>query len=41
MHLRIPSSPLERHARLLLRAYPAEYRAERGGEILDTLLEGV
>jgi len=38
--LRIPSSPLERHARLLLRAYPAEYRAERGGEILDTLLEG-
>ena len=39
MDLRIPPSPLERHARLLLRAYPAEYRAGRGGEILDTLLE--
>jgi hypothetical protein len=39
MDLRIPASPLERNARLLLRAYPAEYRAERGGEILDTLLE--
>ena len=39
MDLRIPPSPLERHARLLLRTYPAEYRAERGREILDTLLE--
>ena len=39
MGLRIPPSPLERHARLLLRAYPAEYRAERSGEILGTLLE--
>jgi hypothetical protein len=39
MDLRIPPSPVERRARLLLRAYPAEYRAERGGEILDTLLE--
>ena len=37
MDLRIPRSRMERNARLLLRAYPAEYRAERGGEILDTL----
>jgi hypothetical protein len=39
MGLRIPPSPLERHARLLLGAYPAEYRAGRGREILGTLLE--
>jgi hypothetical protein len=32
-------SPLERHRRLLLRAYPAEYRRTRGEEIVDTLLE--
>ena len=38
MGLHIPPSPLERHAQLLLRAYPAQYRAKRGGEILDTLL---
>jgi hypothetical protein len=32
-------SPLERRSRLLLRAYPAAYRRERGDEILATLLE--
>jgi hypothetical protein len=32
-------SPLERHCRLLLRAYPAGYRRERGEEIIGTLLE--
>jgi hypothetical protein len=31
--------PLERHARWLLRSYPAAYRRERGEEIIDTLLE--
>jgi len=30
---------LERRCRLLLRAYPAAYRSERGEEIIDTLLE--
>jgi hypothetical protein len=30
---------LERHARWLLRAYPAAYRADRGEEIIGTLLE--
>jgi hypothetical protein len=30
---------LERHCRLLLRAYPAAYRTERGEEIIGTLLE--
>jgi hypothetical protein len=30
---------LERHARWLLRAYPAAYRRERGEEIIGTLLE--
>jgi hypothetical protein len=30
---------LERHSRLLLRAYPAAYRRDRGDEILGTLLE--
>jgi hypothetical protein len=30
---------LERRARWLLRAYPAAYRADRGEEIIDTLLE--
>jgi hypothetical protein len=30
---------LERRARALLRAYPAEYRRERGEEIIGTLLE--
>ena len=32
-------SLLVRHTRLLLRFYPAAYRAHRGEEILDTLLE--
>ena len=32
-------SALERRCRRLLRAYPAGYRAERGEEILGTLLE--
>jgi hypothetical protein len=32
-------TPLERHARWLLRAYPAAYRQERGEEIIGTLLE--
>ena len=32
-------SPLERRCRLLMRAYPAAYRRERGDEIIATLLE--
>ena len=32
-------SGLERHARLLMRAYPAAYRADRGEEMIGTLLE--
>jgi hypothetical protein len=32
-------SALERRARLLLRAYPADYRRDRGDEIIGTLLE--
>jgi len=32
-------SPLERRCRLLMRAYPAGYRRERGDEIIATLLE--
>ena len=32
-------TPLERHCGWLLHAYPAWYRRERAGEILDTLLE--
>ena len=32
-------SPLERRSRLLLRAYPASYRRDRGEEILGTLIE--
>jgi hypothetical protein len=32
-------SPLERRCRLLMRAYPAGYRRERGEEIIATLLE--
>ena len=32
-------SPLERRARVLLWAYPYGYRAERGAEMLDTLIE--
>lgn len=32
-------SPLERHCRLLLRAYPAAYMEVRGEEIIGTLLE--
>jgi hypothetical protein len=36
-----PTQVLERRYRLLLRAYPAAYRAERGEEILTTLLESV
>ena len=39
MELRIPSSRLERRIRLLLRAYPRAYRANRGEEMLGTLLE--
>jgi hypothetical protein len=32
-------TPLERRCRLLLRAYPAAYRRDRGEEIIGTLLE--
>jgi hypothetical protein len=32
-------TPLERRSRVLLRAYPAAYRSERGEEIIGTLLE--
>jgi hypothetical protein len=32
-------TPLERHCRWLLRAYPIWYRRERAGEMLGTLLE--
>jgi hypothetical protein len=32
-------SPIERRSRLLLRAYPASYRRDRGEEILGTLVE--
>lgn len=32
-------TPLERHFRWLLHAYPAWYRRDRAGEMLDTLLE--
>jgi hypothetical protein len=32
-------NPIERRSRLLLRAYPASYRRDRGEEILGTLLE--
>jgi hypothetical protein len=32
-------TPMERHARWLLRCYPVAYRRERGEEIIDTLLE--
>ena len=39
MELRIPPSRLERRVRLLLRAYPKGYRADRGEEMLATLLE--
>jgi hypothetical protein len=39
MELHIRPSRLERHARLLLRAYPPAYRADRGEEMLGTLLE--
>src|SRR5215471_6000904 len=39
MEVRIPASRLERRIRLLLRAYPPGYRAERGEEMLGTLLE--
>jgi hypothetical protein len=39
MELRIPPSRLERRIRLLLRAYPPGYRADRGEEMLATLLE--
>ncbi|HTU75308.1 MAG TPA: hypothetical protein VMG38_17475 [Trebonia sp.] len=35
----LPATRLERRARLLLRAYPPEYRAERAEEMLGTLLE--
>jgi hypothetical protein len=34
-----PPSKLERRARALLRAYPVEYRRDRGEEIIGTLLE--
>jgi hypothetical protein len=33
------ATAIERHSRLLLRIYPAEYRRERGDEIIGTLLE--
>src|SRR5215469_11069950 len=39
MELHIPASRLERRIRLLLRAYPPGYRADRGEEMLGTLLE--
>jgi hypothetical protein len=39
MELRIPPSRLERRIRLLLHAYPPPYRADRGEEMLGTLLE--
>ena len=39
MELHIPPSRLERRIRLLLRAYPPGYRADRGEEMLATLLE--
>ena len=39
MDMYVPQSRLERHARLLLRAYPAQWRAERGEEMLDTILQ--
>jgi hypothetical protein len=39
MELRIPPSRLERRTRLLLHAYPPGYRADRGEEMLATLLE--
>jgi hypothetical protein len=32
---------LERRCRLLLRAYPPEYRTQRGEEILSTVLDGI
>jgi hypothetical protein len=32
-------TPFERHSRWLLRAYPPEYRRDRGEEIIGTLLE--
>jgi hypothetical protein len=35
----LDASLLARHVRLLLRCYPKAYRAHRGEEILDTLLE--
>jgi hypothetical protein len=34
-------SPLERRYRRLFRAYPADYRAERGDELVDTYLDTV
>jgi hypothetical protein len=34
-------SGLERRCRLLMRAYPAQYRRERGDEMLGTLLEAI
>jgi hypothetical protein len=39
MELHIPPSRLERRIRLLLHAYPPGYRADRGEEMLATLLE--
>lgn len=39
MELRIPRGRLERRIRLLLRAYPKGYRADRGEEMLGTLLQ--
>jgi hypothetical protein len=38
---RADAGRLERRARWLLRAYPAAYRADRGEEIIGTLLEAV
>ena len=39
MELRVPPGRLECRIRLMLRAYPPGYRADRGEEVLGTLLE--
>jgi hypothetical protein len=36
---RPPAARLERRARMLLRAYPADYRRDRAEEVIGTLLE--
>jgi hypothetical protein len=35
----VPLSPVERHCRRLLLAYPAAYRAQRGEELIATMLD--